>query len=304
MHKIDLLDSKTCTLIGLICNLILTIFKLLAGILGLSYAMIADAIHSASDTVATGTAYFGIRVGEKPADEDHPYGHANAETIAALVVALIILGTGIFMGGSAINLIIQHNFESPANIALIAAITSIIVKEIMFRYTIKVGERNNSPAVIASAWDHRSDAYTSVAAMVGIIGAKVAFVYMDPIAGIFIAALIIWMSVKLLRSNIGIIMYERPDPAFLDMVKNTACVIEGVKGIDGIRVHRCGPSFNVDLKIAVDEYLSVGDGHQVAGRVRAELLLRIEHVRDVMVHVNPYYDNDATEGDNTSKAGR
>ncbi len=299
MRKIDFFDSKTCTLIGLICNLILTIFKLLAGIFGFSYAMLADAIHSASDTVATGAAYFGIRVGEKPADEDHPYGHANAETVAALVVALIILGTGIFLGGSAINLIIRHDFEAPANIALIAAIISILVKEWMFRYTIKVGKRNNSPAVIASAWDHRSDAYTSIAALVGIIGAKVAFVYMDPIAGILIAALIIWMALKLLRSNIGIIMYERPDPAFLEDIKNTACVIEGVKGIDGIRVHRCGPSFNIDLKIAVDEQLTVGDGHHVAGKVRAELLLRIEHVRDVMVHVNPYDDSYKTDGNNT-----
>ena len=295
MPKIDLFESKTCTIIGLICNLILTVFKLLAGIFGLSYAMIADAIHSASDTVATGTAYLGIRVGERPADEDHPYGHANAETIAALVVALMILGTGIFLGISAINIIIKHDFESPTNIALIAAIISIIVKEGMFRYTIKVGERNNSPAVIASAWDHRSDAYSSIAALVGITGAKVASEYMDPIAGILIAALIIWMALKLLRSNIGIIMYERPDPAFLDKVTNTACVIEGVKGIDGVRVHRCGPSFNVDLKTSVDENLTVGDGHRVAGKVRAELLLRIEHVHDVMVHVNPYYDEYKSE---------
>ena len=207
MPKANLFDSKTCTMIGLATNLMLTVLKALAGIFGLNYAMIADAIHSASDTVATGTAYLGIRVGERPADEDHPYGHANAETIAALVVALMILGTGIFLGISAINIIIKHDFESPTNIALIAAIISIIVKEGMFRYTIKVGERNNSPAVIASAWDHRSDAYSSIAALVGITGAKVASEYMDPIAGILIAALIIWMALKLLRSNIGIIMY-------------------------------------------------------------------------------------------------
>jgi len=268
MEKVDYFNSKTCTLIGLIINIVLTVFKLTAGILGLSYAMIADGIHSATDTLATGTAYVGIRVGEKPADEDHPYGHAGAETVAAFVVGLIILGTGIFLGGSAIHLIIEKDFEAPGNIALIAAIVSIIVKEGMFRYTIKVGEKNNSPAVIASAWDHRSDAYTSVAALIGIIGAKVAFVYFDPIAGIIIAMLIVWMAQKLIRSNIGIFMYERPDPDFINTVRTTACNINGVKDIHDVRVHRCGPSFNVDIKIAVDETLTVGEGHRVAGKVR------------------------------------
>ncbi|NQT73354.1 MAG: cation transporter [Chloroflexi bacterium] len=291
MKKIDFLDSKTCTLLGLILNLILTFFKLFAGIFGLSYAMIADGIHSATDTLATATAYVGIRVGEKPADEDHPYGHAGAETVAAFVVALIILGTGIFLGGSAIRLIIREDFDAPGNIALIAAIVSIFVKEGMFRYTIKVGENNNSPAVIASAWDHRSDAYTSVAALIGIIGAKIAYIYLDPIAGLLISALIIWMAIKLLRSNIGIFMYERPDPDFLEKVKNTACAIDGVKDIHDIRVHRCGPGLNVDIKIAVNETLSVGEGHHVAGKVRSELLLKIEHVREVMIHVNPYQGN-------------
>lgn len=287
MNKIDLYDSKTCTLIGLVVNLFLTIFKLLAGVFGISYAMLADGIHSASDTFATGAAYFGIRLGEKPADEEHPYGHANAETIVAFIVGIIILGTGIFIGASAIHLILEGDYEAPATIAMVAAVLSIVIKEAMFRYTIRVGNRNNSPAVIASAWDHRSDAFSSIAALVGIVGAKVSFEYLDPIAGVLISLLIIWMSFKLIRSNIGIMMYERPEPEFLEVVKNTACVIDGVEGVDEVRVHRCGPDFNVDLKIAVNENLTVGEGHQIAGKVRAELLINMRHVRDVMVHVNP-----------------
>lgn len=287
MKKVDLYDSKTCTLIGLVVNFLLTIFKLLAGVFGVSYAMMADGIHSASDTFATGAAYFGIRFGEKPADEEHPYGHANAETIVAFIVAIIILGTGIFLGASAIRLILKGDYEAPATIAVVAAVLSIVIKEAMFRYTIKVGNRNNSPAVIASAWDHRSDAFSSVAALIGIVGARVSFVYLDPIAGILISVLIIWMSLKLARSNIGIMMYERPEPEFLEEVKNTVCVIDGVEDVDDVRVHRCGPDFNVDLKIAVNENLTVGEGHQIAGKVRAELLINVRHVRDVMVHVNP-----------------
>jgi len=296
MTKVNFSDSKTCTMIGLIINLALTVFKLLAGIFGLSYAMIADAIHSASDTLATGTAYLGIKLGEKPADEDHPYGHANAETIAAFIVALLVLGTGVFIGVSAVNLIVNRNFESPATIALIAAIVSILVKEVMFRYTLKVGEKNNSPAVIASAWDHRSDAYSSVAALFGIIGAKLAFVYLDPIAGIVIAALIIWVSVKLLRSNVGILMDESPSPSFLATVKSTACRVERVIAVDDVKVHRCGTVSNVDVKIAVDSQLTVEEGHKVAGTVRSELLKKVEHVRDVLVHVNPYWPDESEEG--------
>lgn len=145
--KVNFLDSKTCTLLGLAGNVALATFKLLAGIFGFSYAMIADAIHSISDCFATGIVYFGLRIGEKPADESHPYGHANAETIAAFIVALTILATGIFLGISAIQIITRKYFETPSAIALVAAASSIVIKEGMFRYTIKVGKRNNSPEI-------------------------------------------------------------------------------------------------------------------------------------------------------------
>ena len=288
MAKVDFFDSKTCTLIGLVGNVVLSIFKLLAGIFGSSYAMIADAIHSISDSFATGTAYVGIRIGERPADEGHPYGHANAETIAAFFIALIILGTGVFVGVDAVHLVVQKHFETPAMIALVAAVISIIIKEAMFRYTLKVGQRNNSPAVIATAWDHRSDVYSSVAAFLGILGARLGFQYLDPIAGLAISALIIKMSLTLFRSNIGILMDERPETAVLDEIRATALEVGGVQAIDSLKVHRRGSTFTIDIEIAVDSRLTVEQGHQVAAEVKNNLLSKIEHVQDVMVHVNPY----------------
>jgi cation diffusion facilitator family transporter len=288
MPRVNLLDSKTCTLIGLVTNVALAIFKLLAGIFGFSYAMMADAIHSISDCFATGAVYVGIRIGEKPPDESHPYGHANAETIVAFLVALIILATGVFIGISAIHLIVHKQFETPATIALVAAATSIIVKEGLFRYTIKVGKRNNSPAVIASAWDHRSDAYSSVAALVGIVGAKLGFQYLDPIAGLIVSAFIIKMSISLLRPNIGALMDERLDSAVLDNIRATTLEIGGVKAIDSIRAHRLGSAFIIDIEVAVDNRLTVEQGHQVAAEVKDKLLNKVEHAQDVMVHVNPY----------------
>jgi cation diffusion facilitator family transporter len=288
MPKINLLDSKTCTLLGLAANVGLAIFKLLAGIFGFSYALIADGIHSFSDCLATGGVYIGLRIGEKPADESHPYGHGNAETIAAFLIALVVLATGIFVGVSAVQLVAHEQFETPGTIALIAAAISIVAKEGMFRYTLKVGESNNSPAVIANAWDHRSDAYSSVAALAGILGARLGFWYLDPIAGILVSALIIKMSITLLRPNIGILMDERPDTAILDKITATVRGVPGVRAIDSLKAHRRGPTFTIDIEIAVDDKLTVEQGHQVASEVKSRLLSGVQHTQDVMVHVNPY----------------
>jgi len=289
MPKINLFDSKTCTLIGLITNIALAIFKLLAGIFGFSYAMIADAIHSMSDCLATGTVYVGLRIGERPPDKSHPYGHANAETIAAFLVALIILATGIFVGVSAIQLIAHRYLETPATIALIAAVTSIVIKEIMFRYTLKVGKRTNSPAVIANAWDHRSDAYSSIGSLAGIAGARLGFQYLDPIAGLVISAVIVKMSLTILRSNVGILMDERPEQAVLNKIRAAVLEVEGIKAIDSIRAHRRGSTFTIDIEVAVDSNITVEQGHQVASEVKSRLVNKIEHVQDVMVHVNPHH---------------
>ncbi len=286
--KINLLDSKPCTLVGLATNIVLAIFKLLAGIFGFSYAMIADAIHSFSDCFATGIVYVGIRIGEKPPDKSHPYGHANAEIIAALLVALIILATGVYVGVSSIQLIAHKHFETPATIALAAAATSIVIKEALFRYTLKVGKKNDSPAVVANAWDHRSDAYSSIAALAGILGARLGVQYLDPIAGLVVSAFIIKMSLTLLRPNIGVLMDESPSSAILDKIRTTALEIGGVKAVDSIRAHRLGSSFTVDIEVAVDSSLTVEQGHQVAEGVKSKLLGEVEHVQDVIVHVNPY----------------
>jgi len=288
MPKINLLDSKTCTLIGLVTNAALAIFKLLAGIFGFSFAIIADAIDSFLDCLIAGAIYGGLRIGEKPPDENHPYGHGNVETIVAFLVALIILASGIFIGVSAIHLITHKEFETPATIALIAAAISIVIKEGLFRYTLKVGKRNSSPAIIANAWNYRSDAYSSVAALAGILGARLAFPYLDPIAGLVISAVIVKMSLTLLRPNIGILMDERPDPAVLDKIKVKSLELEGVRAVDSVKVHRCGSNFIIDIEVAVDSNLTVEQGHQVASKVKNNLQNKIKHVQDVMIHVNPY----------------
>lgn len=294
--RFDPADPKTCTALGFIINLVLMAFKLAAGFLGHSYAMIADGIHSASDGLATGTAYFGIKVAEKPADAEHPYGHGAAEAIVAFFIALLLFGTGAYIGASAVHLIVHGHESRPGNIALGAAIGSIVIKEALFQYTIRVGRRRNSPAVIASAWDHRSDAYSSVGSLAGIIGARLGVPVLDPIAGMIIAGFIIWVAIRLFRSNIGLLMDESPPPGFLQRVRDLACGIDGVKAVDDVRVHRCGAVSILDIKIAVDGGLTVEEGHRIAGKLRYELSREIEEVRDVMVHVNPFPSGEPSRG--------
>ncbi|MBL7091931.1 MAG: cation transporter [Candidatus Omnitrophica bacterium] len=283
-----LLNPRTCLQIGLFTNIALTIFKFFAGIMGLSRAMVADAMHSFSDILTTGIAYIGICVGERPADEDHPYGHGNAETIAASLVSLIIFIIGIWVGILAMLAVIRGEFRTPLNIALLAAVVSIVVKEALFRYTIKVGRISNSPAVVADAWHHRSDAYSSVAALIGIGGARISFLYLDPIAGLVVSGFIVRIALKLIRSNIGIIMDERPHSAFINNIKAIARETEGVRKVDSIKVHRRGSQFTIDLEVEVDSSKTVDEGHRIASSVRTKLLKRMRNIRDVMIHVNPF----------------
>lgn len=250
--------------------------------------MVADALHSLSDILTSGIAYVGICIAERPADKDHPYGHGNAKTIAAALVSLVILSIGAYAGISATLAIIHKQFEHPLNIALLAAAISIIIKEALYRYTIKVGKASNNPAVIADAWHHRSDVYSSVAALIGIAGAKISLLHLDPIAALVVSGLIVKIAYKLIRSNIGIMMDERPDSSFINNIKSVIQETEGVEKIDSVKVHRRGSTFTVDIEIAVDSKITVDEGHSIANNVKNKLRKKIQNIRDVMVHVNPY----------------
>ena len=287
-RKIDFYDGQVCTGIGLWVNVALTAFKLFAGIVGHSKAMIADALHSASDVLATAIVAVGLRIAKKPADAEHPYGHGNADTIASFMVALLLLLTGLYLGYSAVHVFIHHHQVIPSNIALYAAITSIFIKEAMYHYTVRVGRRLNSQAIIANAWDHRSDAFSSIPATIGIFIAQVwNLPIFDPIAGLVIAVMIFRISLHLLHSSVDIIMDETPDSKTIKEIADTASKVDGVVNVHEIKVHQHGPDITVDIKIEVNGLMSVNEGHTIAGKVKAELMKNKQRVTDVMVHVNP-----------------
>jgi cation diffusion facilitator family transporter len=283
----NLRSGETCTKIGLGVNILLTVIKLTAGIFGNSKAMLADSINSALDVLATGIVFVGLRISKKPADDGHPYGHGNADTIASFLVALLLLLTGLYIGYSATHVIVHKHMVKPGSMALYAAIFSIVVKETLFHYTIRVGRRENSQAIIANAWDHRSDVYSSSAALVGIFFARRGILILDPIAGLIITVMIFRIALRLIHSSVDIIMDESPDTLFIQEISKIISDVDGVVEVHDIRVHQRGPDRTADVKIEVDGSITVNDGHVIASEVKAALIESEFRITDAMVHVDP-----------------
>ena len=272
---------------GFFGNIGLAVLKGVAGVLANSSAMIADAVHSASDIFASLFVYISLKIASKPADEEHPYGHGKAEVISTLIVGLMLAGAGIQIIFTAFAVIGRGNIPSPGNLAVYAAVFSIIIKELMYRFTYQAGVRSNSPATIANAKDHRSDVFSSIAALIGIIGAKLAYPILDPVAGIIVAFLIFKMSYDIVMDALGQIMDESPGQKMIEEIKQFSLVVNGVRSTHGIRVRRSGAVYLIDLDIAVDPEITVKQAHEIADRVRDMLFTNMENITEVRVHVVP-----------------
>ncbi len=254
--------------------------------------MLADSLNSALDVLATGIVLVGLRISRKPADDKHPYGHGNADTIASFLVALILLLTGLYIGYSAIHILIHGHITKPGRVALYAAIFSIVVKEALFHYTMKVGRRLNSQAIIANAWDHRTDVYSSSAALIGIFVARSGIPVFDPIAGFAITVMIFWIAFRLVHSSVDIIMDESPDERTLQQISKITSGVDGVVRVHEVRVHQRGPDRTADVKIEVDGENTVNAGHAIASEVKAALIESDLRIVDTMVHVNPAVEDE------------
>ena len=279
--------------IGIIGNILLSAFKFVAGIVGNSSAMISDAVHSTSDIVATVVAYFGAKFGHMKNDESHPYGHERIECIFTLFLGLILLGTGLFIGYEAIVKIVSGTYgEEPEMIAVVAAVVSIITKELMFHYTMHYAKILRSDSFKADAWHHRSDALSSIAALVGIALAMSGFPIMDPIASIIICLFIIKLSIGIMLDSINKTVDRSCDEDVIDCMKDTIMRVDGVRSVDLINTRLFGNRIYVDLEISVDCSISVEDGHRIAENVHLTLEREFPDVKHVMVHVNPFHNDE------------
>lgn len=288
--------AQFASIIGMVANVILAIIKGIGGVLGDSRALIADALHSASDVISSIAVLVGVRAAQKPPDSEHPYGHGKAENIATLIVSMLLIVVGFEILMDAVSAIWSNAKQSTHPLALYIVVFSIIVKEALFQYKNRLGKKIKSQAIIADARHYRSDAI-SVVALVGIGLAMIGdryqisyLTYFDPIAGAIIAGIIMWMGFSLgkeaVRISLEIVLDEEETEKFNQTVKQ----VNGVKRIDSLHARSHGSYVIIDTKISVDPTITVDEGHAISARVKEILMNHFEEVHDVHVHVNPYYD--------------
>ncbi|MGM0603151.1 MAG: cation diffusion facilitator family transporter [Bacillota bacterium] len=286
-EKLRYQEGRKISIISLITNIILAVFKITFGYTANSKALIADGFHSFSDMASTIIVMFSIKYSEAPADSNHPYGHEKAEALGTNILSVILLLTGFFLARDAVYSLIEKETSIPGTAALIIAFVSIVSKEILYRYTIKIGERINSRGLIADAHHHRSDALSSVAALIGIGGAKLGFWYLDPAAGFVVALLILKVGYEIMRDSSHELMDGMPEEGKIEQIKKISKNVSGVIDVDEIKIRSYGPKFIADIIIIVDDNLTVGEGHDIAAEVKENIMDGEEDIKDVLVHVDP-----------------
>lgn len=281
--------GERVTWLGIIGNILLTIFKFFAGVVGHSQAMVADAAESFSDILATIVVLISLRISRKPRDAEHQFGHGKAESLATATVGLIVTVAGLYILITSFRLLIGGKIRTPEIIALIAAVITIIIKEIMYRIVSVTAKNLNSSVIMANAWDYRKDAISSVATLFGIAGARLGFPMLDPLVAALVSFLIIKIGYDILNTAIKELMDTMPDKP---TAKEIIAVAEECKGVEHAfaRARRMGQYVYVDMKIDINPEFTISQGHAIAKEVKSLLMSRLDNVADVMVHVNPHYD--------------
>lgn len=276
--------------VSIVGNIILSLFKLMAGILAHSGAMISDAVHSASDVFSSIIVIIGVRISAKASDDEHPYGHERFECVAAIVLSVVLFLTGLMIGIGAVRNIAGGDYQNltvPGVLSLAAAFISIIVKEAMYWYTRSYAERYDSSALMADAWHHRSDALSSVGALIGIAAARMGFPVMDAVASLVICFFIAKAAYDIFKDAIDKMVdhscEKETEAALLDCASSQ----QGVLGVDVLHTRVFGNKIYVDIEISADSSLSLAEGHQIAEQVHTAIEQQFPKVKHIMVHVNP-----------------
>ncbi|HPY53343.1 MAG TPA: cation diffusion facilitator family transporter [Treponemataceae bacterium] len=290
MEKTNEQIAMKVSRISIIGNIILSGFKLFAGIFAQSAAMISDAVHSMSDVFSTIIVMIGIKLANKKSDKEHPYGHERFECVAAIVLAAVLFATGAGIGWSGIKKAIAGNYGDlaiPGILALVAAIVSIIVKEAMYWYTRGAAKRINSSALMADAWHHRSDAFSSVGSFAGIFGARLGFPILDPLACIIICLFILKAAIDIFRDAVGKMTDRACDDETIAKMRDLILSQKSVEGIDGLKTRLFGDKIYMDVEIRVDALVRLEEAHLVAQAVHDVIEEQFPKVKHCMVHVNP-----------------
>lgn len=276
--------------VSIVINLLLSLLKLLAGIFGRSGAMISDAVHSASDVFSTFIVIIGVNISSRASDEEHQYGHERMECVASIVLAVILAATGIGIGVTGVEKIIAGTsgaLLAPEMMALFAAVLSIVVKEWMYWYTRGAAKKINSGALMADAWHHRSDALSSIGAFVGILGARLGFPILDPIASVGICLFILKAAYDIFKDATDKMVDKSCDEQTEESIKEVIASQIGVDGIDVVRTRLFGARMYVDVEIQADGSKTLNETHDIAEHVHHAIEQNFPMVKHCMVHVNP-----------------
>lgn len=299
-ERTDLGIAMHVSTVSIVVNMLLSLFKLIAGIVGRSGAMISDAIHSASDVFSTIIVMIGVTVSKKKEDNQHQYGHERLECVASLILAVILAITGLGVGLTGIRKIAGGNYgelEIPGLLALLAAVISIVVKEWMYWYTRFAAKKINSGALMADAWHHRSDALSSIGAFIGIFGSRLGYPIFDPIASVVICIFIEKASIDIFMDAINKMIDKSCSDETIENMKNVILQQPGVTRIDLIKTRLFGSKVYVDVEIAMDGTISLSDSHEVAQKVHDAIEHGFPDVKHCMVHVNPLQHDDRDHND-------
>lgn len=285
--------------IGIIGNILLSAFKLFAGLAGKSGAMVSDAVHSLSDVFATLIAFIGVKLSQRSADARHPYGHERFECVASLVLGIILAVTGLGIGWAGVQKLTGGNYSQlavPTALPLIAAAVSIVVKEGMYWYTMYYAKKLDSAAFVADAWHHRSDALSSVGSFLGIGAAKLGFPIMDPIASVVICLFILKVAYDITKDSLRKMLDTSCSRDTEKEMRDFIAAQEGVEQLDLLQTRLFGNKVYMDVEISVERDSSLLEAHDIAERVHAAVEHQFPNVKHVMIHVNPGAEATSTNG--------
>jgi cation diffusion facilitator family transporter len=285
--------ARLVTLVGAVLNSVLILLKFSTGIMGRSQALIADAVHSVSDLMTDVVVLFGLRIAGKAPDKEHHFGHGKIETLASAIVGLTLIATALYLGVKAAFDIYLHTEYLPTNVAFIGAIVSIVVKEGLYHYTVYIGHRIKNQLIVANAWHHRSDALSSVAVLLGVIGTHInpSWYMLDSFAAGLVSFFIVKVGLQILGNSLREFTDTAPKADTLENIGRCARKLEGVRDIHDLKVRTAGGLYQIEIHITVDGHIPVVDGHKIAKEVEHCLNEEIEGIDRIIAHVDPDPDS-------------
>lgn len=280
---------------SLISNIVLTVMKLTVGLLFGSQVLIADGVHNAGDVFATAAALVSMMISKRPPDEDHPYGHGKAEVIGAGIVAVVLVLAALYMGYHSVMAMMEPPHKATL-LVLIAAAVSLVWKQWLYVYTMRIGKNTNSSGLIATAYDHLADVYASLAAVIGIALAMLGehynihfLKYGDPFAGIIVAYFVLKLAIQMGKTSVDVLMEKNIDEVSMEQISELVKSIPEVKRIDRIRGREHGHYIIVDVRVGIPAELSVQEGHDISREIKRVIQAQNPMVEEVLVHLNPWY---------------